>query len=311
MKLTMRRYHDTDDYWRIREFLREVFMANARREQSWQVNRFDYWRWHGVENLGHGRLEKDVFIWEASDGQMASVLNPEEPGQVYLQVHPGFRTRELEEEMLVVAEEHLATTGRSGGLKLWVWTHEGDAARQGVLEQRGYAKVGRPGSQEYQRHRPLDGPLPDAQIPEGYTVRALGDVKELPARSFLSWRAFHPDAQDDEYDGWQWYQNVQRAPLYRRDLDIVAVALDGELAAFCTVWFDDVTRTGTFEPVGTDPAHQRRGLSKAVMGEGLRRLKRLGATMAYVGSNQTAAHRLYASVGFTDYEVFSAWEKEL
>jgi hypothetical protein len=35
--------------------------------------------------------------------------------------------------------------------------------------------------------------------------------------------------------GWRWYRDVQRAPLYRRDLDLVAVAPDGELAAFCTL----------------------------------------------------------------------------
>ena len=46
------------------------------------------------------------------------------------------------------------------------------------------------------------------------------------------------------------------------------------------------------------------------MVEGLRRLKRMGATMATVGSYDTAAHALYASVGFTEYEVSEPWEKE-
>ena len=46
---------------------------------------------------------------------------------------------------------------------------------------------------------------------------------------------------------------------------------DGELAAFCTVWVDPETRTAVFEPVGTHPNHQKRGLGKAVMTEGLRR----------------------------------------
>ena len=91
-------------------------------------------------------------------------------------------------------------------------------------------------------------------------------------RSWLSWKAFHSDEPDERYEGWEWYRNVQRFPLYRRDLDLVAVAPDGELAAFCTVWFDDVTRTGSFELVGAHPAHQRRGLGRAVMYEGLRRL---------------------------------------
>ena len=306
MKLTMRRYRDEGDYWRIREFLRQVFRLNDRRELSWQVYRFDYWRWHGVENMGHGRLEEDVFMWETADGQMAAVLNPEGKGQVYLQVHPGLRTAELEEAMLDVAEKHLAIPGPNGR-KLRVWANADDNLRQEILTRRGYTKSDWP---EYQRRRPMSVPIPDVPVTEGYTVRALGDVQELPARSFVSWKAFHPDEPNDRYEGWDWYPNVQRAPLYRRDLDIVAVAPNGEFASFCTVWFDDVTRSGAFEPVGTAPVHQRRGLGKAVMCEGLRRLKRMGATMAYVGSYSVEAHALYASVGFTEYDLSEPWAKE-
>ena len=131
--------------------------------------------------------------------------------------------------------------------------------------------------------------------------------RELPARSWVSWRAFHPDEPDDKYEGWEWYRNVQRAPLYRRDLDLVAVAPDGELAGFCTVWFDEATRTAAFEPVGTHPAHQRKGLGKALLAEGLRRVQRLGATLTTVGSYSHAAGALYASVGFTEYDLSEPW----
>jgi len=307
MKLTVRRYRDEDDYWRIREFLRQVFRLNDRRELSWQVYRFDYWRWHGVENMGHGSLEEGVFLWEMADGQMAAVLNPEGKGQVHLQVHPRRRAAELEEEMLDLAEKHLTVPGPNGRRKLCVWANRDDDLRQEVLTRRGYTKGDWP---EYQRRRPMSLPIPDVPVAEGYTVRALGDVQELPARSFVSWKAFHPDEPDDRYEGWDWYSNVQRAPLYRRDLDIVAVAPNGEFASFCTVWFDDVTRSGAFEPVGTAPTHRRRGLGKAVMCEGLRRLKRMGATMAYVGSYTAEAHTLYASVGFTEYDLSEPWAKE-
>jgi len=308
MKLTLRMYQDENDYWRIREFLREVFQLNGRRELSWQAYRFDYWRWHGIENMGHGSLETDVFIWETPDGQIAAVLNREGRGQVSLQVHPALRTPELEGQMLVVAEEHLAARDSKGRQKLAVWTHERDELRQDILRRRGYTRGDEP---EYQRRRPVSVPLPDVPVAAGYTVRALGDVEELPSRSFLSWKAFHPNEPDDRYEGWEWYHNIQRAPLYRRDLDIVAVAPDGEFASFCTVWFDDVTRAGAFEPVGTVPAHRRRGLGKAVMCEGLRRLERMGATMAYVGSYSPEAHALYASVGFTEYDLSEPWTKEV
>ena len=100
----MRRYRDEDDYWQIREFLSEVFLLNGRRELSWQVARFDYWRWHGIENLEQGPLEEDVFIWETAQGHMAAVLNAEGRGEAFLQVHPRLRTQELEEEMVALAE---------------------------------------------------------------------------------------------------------------------------------------------------------------------------------------------------------------
>jgi GNAT superfamily N-acetyltransferase len=308
MQLTMRRYGDEGDYWRIREFLRQVFMINERRELSWQAYRFDYWRWHIVENIGLGSLEKDVFLWEAQDGGIAAVLNPEGKGIAYLQVHPQSRSSELESEMLAVAEEHLAISKSKDHRWLGVFAHEHDELRLEILNRRGYRESS---IKENHHRRSMSIPIPDVVITEGYALRALGDKEELPARSFVSWQAFHPDEPEDNYEGWEWYRNVQRAPLYRRDLDIVAVAHNGEFASFCTVWFDDVTRCGAFEPVGTAPSHQRRGLARVVMYEGLRRLKRLGAAMAYVGSGSPAAHDFYVSIGFNEIEHSVMWEKEL
>jgi len=307
MKLTMRRYQEEDDYWHIRDFLRQVFLRNDRRELCWQAYRFDYWRWHGIENLGQGPLEETVFIWETPEGQMAAVLNPENTGVVFLQVHPAFRTPGLEEEMIAVAEQNLTRPQPSGERKLWVFANERDDVRQGILLRRGFTLRD---IQENQNRQSLLAPIPAAPLAEGYVVRPLGDVDELPARSWVSWKAFHPDAPDERYEGWEWYHNIQRCPLYRRDLDIVAVASTGEFAAFCTVWFDDVTRTGSFEPVGVHPDHQRRGLGRTVMYEGLRRLKKLGATLACVGSEAPNAFAFYTSIGFESRDVARPWAKE-
>ena len=86
--------------------------------------------------------------------------------------------------------------------------------------------------------------------------------------------------------------------------------LDVAIAAFCTIWFDDVTPSAYFEPVATVPAHRRRGLGRAVMTEGLRRLQRLGATTAFVGGLNPAANALYRSVIGPDYELYESWVKE-
>ena len=169
---------------------------------------------------------------------------------------------------------------------------------------------------EHQRRQPLSAPIPPAPAPAGYTVRSLGDAAELPARSWASWRAFHPDEPEEKYEGWTWYYSIQRQPLYRRDLDIVVVpehptafAPTGEIAAFCTAWYDDVTRTVYFEPVGTAPEHQRRGLGKAVMAAALRRLQRMGCLVAFVGGYSAPANALYASAGFAEYDLSEPWVK--
>ncbi len=305
MPPSLRPYVDVTDYWRVRQFLREVFLLNDRREFSWSLLRWDYWRWHIQENIFNLNLAEAVFVWEHA-GEIAAVLNADNPREAFLQVHPRFRSSALEAEMLDVAEQHIAGSDQEGRRTLRVWADSNDQARQALVRERGYVRGDWP---EHQRRRPVAQPIPETPVPAGYVVRALGDEAELPARSWASWKAFHPDEPDDKYEGWEWYRNVQRVPLYRRDLDIVAALPTGEIVAFCTVWLDDVTRTVVFEPVGTHPEHQKRGLGRAVMAEGLRRAARLGATLATVGSYSAPAHALYHGMGFSEYDLSEPWTR--
>ena len=95
--------------------------------------------------------------------------------------------------------------------------------------------------------------------------------------------------------------------MYRRDLDVVAIAPDGSIAAFCTLWYDDVTRSGYFEPVGTTPEHRRRGLGKAVMVEAMRRVRRMGSVQVVVGGYTGPANSLYRSVVSEQCERYEPW----
>ena len=272
-RLTMRRYRDEEDYWAIRSFLRDVYVRNGRTEHSWQVARLDWWRWHGIANLGDGSLETDVFLWETEDGELGAVLNSEGAGHSFLQVDPRFRTAALEEEMVSTAEQYLVGVGSSSGRPfLCVSCQDCDAPRVELLTRRGYVR--RADFQQVERKRDLSLAIPVTPLPEGYRIRAMrADDEDRAKRSWASWRSFHPDEPDEKYEGPAWLDSAQKAPLYRRDLDLVAEAPSGEIASFATVWFDDVTRATYYEPVGTAPEHQRRGLAKAVIAEGMRRAK--------------------------------------
>ena len=257
-------------------------------------------------------MEEKVFLWETPEGELAAVLNAEGKGNAFLQMHPGFRTEELEEEMISVAETRLWTVARDGKNKVAVWAEQGDAMREGILKSRGF--IVRPEATMHDRYMSLDGEVPEPVVPAGFVVRPMGDGAELLERCYTSGLAFHPDEPNYAHDNRAdvtWYRNIQKAPLYRRDLDIVAVAPDGAVASFCTIWFDDVTLTAACEPVATSPVHQKKGLAVACISDGLRRAREMGATLGFVGSGEEGAHRCYASAGFTDYRVSQQWVKEL
>jgi mycothiol synthase len=312
MKLTMHHYRNDEDCWHIREFLRQVMLLNNSREMSWHVARWDYWIWFANPDLEKISLEENVFIWETGVGQIAAVLNPEGHGHAFPQIHPDFDTLELKDEIIAVAEERLTTTGKDGRKRLWLWLDSQDKSLQEILTRRGFLRVDLQGEQEYQHRRSLDKPLPETPVIPGYTIRSQGDGLELLERCYASGLGFHNDdiqTARENRDHPDWYHDIQSAPLYRRDLDIVAIASDGSIASFCTIWFDDVTRTAYFEPVATVPAHRKHGLGKAVMLEGLHRLKRMRCKVAFVGGYSQAANALYFSVMGPEHDISEPWEK--
>lgn len=312
MKLMMRSYQDEEDYWCIREFLRQVIILNNSRELSWHVARLDYWWWFANPDLEKINPEESVFIWENEAGQIAAVLNPEGRGQAFLQIHPNFFTLTLAEEMIVTAEEHLSITDEEQQQKLWLFVDSRDQVCRDVMKLRGFHRVCEAGNQEIQHRRSLDEPLPEVPQISGYTIRPMGDGLELLERCYASGLGFHKDdihTARDNRDHPAWYHHIQSAPLYRRDLDIVAVASDGSVASFCTAWFDDVSRTAYLEPVATVPAHRQRGLANAVILEALHRLKRMGCKVAFVGGYSQAANALYFSVMGPEHDISEPWEK--
>jgi mycothiol synthase len=68
-----------------------------------------------------------------------------------------------------------------------------------------------------------------------------------------------------------------------------------------------------FEPVGTHPDFLRKGLGRAVMLEGLRRLQQSGMRQAIVSTyeDNQAAIKLYESTGFQVVTQLGTYEKEI
>jgi GNAT superfamily N-acetyltransferase len=210
-----------------------------------------------------------------------------------------FRSADLEKEIFTFVETHYP------GVCVPVFAD--DTLRREVLASRGFTQIS---GWNHHYWRDITGPLPASMSPSGYTIRSMGDESEHPARSWCSWRAFHSDEPVSNYDGdSSWYRNIQSAPLYRRDLDLIAVSGNGEIAGFCTIYYDDYTRSAVTVLVGVAAEHWRRGLGKAVMIEGMRRLQVLGCTRVFSTANEQPADALYRSV-MTDMKRTDTWTKE-
>ena len=181
-----------------------------------------------------------------------------------------------------------------------------DTQSQQILTQRGF-ELRKP--RDFYWWRDLDTPITEIPSIPGYEIRSMGAETEHPVRSWCSWRAFHAEEPDENYDNdYSWYANMQSAPLYRRDLDIVAATPSGEYAGFCTISYDDYTRSAAIVLEGTAAEHLDRGLGQAMAIEGMRRLKHLGCTCVFSLANEEATNNLYRSV-MSDCRVADHWVK--
>jgi ribosomal protein S18 acetylase RimI-like enzyme len=182
---------------------------------------------------------------------------------------------------------------REHGGDLAAFAADDDAASIRVLRERGFEPEGRRLSQW--QWRADDGPPPERPLPPGYRLRSLRGPDEFDARVEVH-RAAFPASRLNVAK----YDRLLTVPHYRLDDDLVVEAADGSLAAFALTWYDPLGRVGELEPVGTHPDHQRRGLSRSVVTEAVRRLFLRGAHVVQVYSDQAeaAAEALYAAAGF-------------
>ena len=150
--------------------------------------------------------------------------------------------------------------------------------------------------------RSLEGDLPEPVPPPGFSIRPMGGADELAAYVALHQAAFGTDNMTVEYR-----QSIMSAPGYLPELDLVAAAPDGALAAFCMcqIFEDDKpraggTKEGWTDPMGTHPDYRRLGLARALMLTGLRLLRGHGIDTALLGtsSTNTAMQRAAEETGF-------------
>jgi mycothiol synthase len=251
---------------------------------------------HHLSNGLRGQDPTPYLHLYEEDGRLIALvlLYPRHQGYEVL-LDPRHRGSDLEAALLDWAERQMwARMQEAGGTGPSVGTSvmDCDTVRRDLLVARGYGPAGDP-TFAYTT-RSLTDPIPDSQLPEGFTIRATTGEQEAVALGEVHAGSFGSSWPGDAY------RAVMQTPAYRFGRELVVVAPDGRLAAFLIYWCDPVSKSGLFEPVGCHADFQRRGLTKALMYEGMRQLQMEGMTAAVVLHliSSAPAAALYAAAGF-------------
>jgi ribosomal protein S18 acetylase RimI-like enzyme len=293
---TSRPYHAVDDLRQMQDMLMEARSLTSD-WRYWHVGEL-LWNYFMVDC--HLKPQEYIRLWHNEQGKLVGYAMLGEDPSFDWQVLPEYEWRGIEEEALAWAESYLGAL-REQDLQLWggrlvSGARQDNPQRIAFLEAHGFRQGGE--FSEVNMLRSLDVPIPEAVLPAGCQVRSFAGLSEITNRAGAEREVWFPWTVGNVTD--EDYARLMQLPGYERELDIIAIAPNGVIAAYVNCWIDPLNRISDLGPVGARPAYRRQGLTRAVLLEGLRRMKARGMQRACVstGVNNVPAMRLYESIGF-------------
>lgn len=296
MKLTSRLFETEHD---LRQMLDLLMQARAQ-TSDWGYAHVGELLFDFFMVACHLNPQEHIRLWHDDASKLVGYAMLGEDPAFNWQVLPAYEWSGIEDEAWAWMETRLADL-RQRDVELWggnlvSGSRQDNTKRIAFLEQHGFHYHGR--FAEVNTLRSLDEPIPEPVLPAGCRICSMAEITEVADRAAAYREVWQPwsvgNVNDDDYT------YFMQLPGYHRDLDIVAVAPDGVIASYVNGWIDPVNRIGDFGPVGARPAYRRQGLTRAVLLEGLRRMKAHGMNRVCVstGISNTPARNLYESVGF-------------
>jgi len=301
LSIQHRQYQSEVDYQNISDFLIRHYQPDNL-DGNWLEPIWEYM--HGHPYLDHSSLGK-IRIWE-DEGEIVGVANYESVlGEAFFQFHPGYRN--LCTEMLDYAEQQLYGTSKTDGRRvLHAFVKDFDEPLRQLVQSRNYQRLAEEDRPLYQFAIP--DPFPVIELPPGYRLTSLAKEPDFAKLHRVMWRGFnHPGEPEMNERKLEERRRMFDTVRASRELKILVAAPNGEFAAICGMFYESQHHFGYVEPVATDPTYRRLGLGKAAVLEGIRRCALLGATTAYVGSDQV----FYQAIGFRKDYIEECWVRNL
>ncbi|MHA1302730.1 MAG: GNAT family N-acetyltransferase [Candidatus Heimdallarchaeaceae archaeon] len=295
------RYFDVEhDFERVMSFFIESFKMKDN-HQHWVPTRFEN------EIFANEQCEERIKLWEKKntsneneDSKIVGLVILKQNSYI-LFTYSNFKF--LEKEMIAWAEKSLKERNNNERKELKIVTIalEDDKERKTLLSELKYQKGDVCG------HIRIKKVLPPQSysLPEGFEIRSLKDEDYPKYIKALEIVFNHSFFTEEVFRAMR-----ETTTFYNPDLNLGVFDSAGNLAAFCMVRIDPISRIAEYEPVGTLPKYRRLGLAKALMIEGLKRSKQYEPTMFYVAAAHTEqAAKFYENLGFDDKIEVYCWEK--
>lgn len=264
------------------------------------------------EMLGTVEPQANTALWETEDsGLVGFAMLDKYETSAYLIMEIGHgHGIELGDEMVAWGLECLRPLPPKP-YELNASAREDDAVKSALLLQNGFVQQTW-GS--VMMERPLNMPIPQPQLPDGFEIRPLAGAGEVSA-----WVVMHQAAFGTKNMTIDKRLAMMHTPDYEPALDLVAVAPNGEIAAYCNCIISTAEnevsgrQLGYTDPVATHPHYQRLGLATALILHGLHCLRERGMQAASLGtsSENHAMQKTAETVGFRVVSKKNFFAKEI
>ncbi len=292
MALQPQPFSGDDDFKAMRYILTEGIKV-SRHSGYVHIGDLNWWLYY-ILPTKQCDLREIAYVWRDGDAVIGwSLFSPD--GVFDLFVHPDERHSARRGAMLTWTVERAAERAKFAGVSelSTEFVFMDDPTWSDLLAAHGF----KPDAANPSLYTAFDlSSIPDAPVPEGFTIRSVEGTHEAAGRAETHRLAFSPGSRMTEE---KYVHFMTSAPDYRPELDVVAVAPDGRIAAYAQGWVDLENGIGLFEPVGTHPDFRKLGLCRAVIYETLRRMQAAGATEAHVYPYENHdASEVYRKLGF-------------
>jgi len=246
------------------------------------------------EHIQMKAVQESMRLWRDTD-TLAGFGYVDEYCNLWFETKKGQNLPALEDEIIAWGIHCLRLRNNDSGTNdpLDHCCSAANTHRQELLLRNGFTQ-GTQRSLTYTHH--LREPDKIFPFPPGYTWRSVNQYDSIESLVALHQAAFGTENMTAEYR-----RAMMNTPHYQQELDLVAVAPDGSLAAFCVCGFNDEAKlTGYTDPIGTHPDHQQKGLAKSLVSTGMMLLANSGAQKVELGtsSENIPMQKLALSLGF-------------